>query len=128
MFERATKKLGLDQAVFYGDNFKGNSQTRKVDGEVKKMDKEQIENLLKKGILGLIDEETNLSKTFHENDIDQILLNSTRQANYSQVFGTYTVQKHNFVAENTDANIKMDDPEFWKKILKAEDSKTYKLY
>ena len=90
MFERATKKLGLDQAVFYGDNFKGNAKSNKVE-DIKKMDKAQMENLLKKGILGLIDEDPNLSKTYHENDIDQILKNNTREANYQQVTGIYKV-------------------------------------
>lgn len=69
MFERATKKLGLDQAIFMGGEFKtvlGNKD------DSKKLGKNDVENLLKKGILGLLneDEENKKSCEFFEEDID----------------------------------------------------------
>ncbi len=59
MFERATKKLGLDQAIFMGGDFK---QTNLDNGDQsvlvnysKKLSKQDMEILLKKGSLGLLE-------------------------------------------------------------------------
>ena len=52
MFERASKKLGLDQAIFLGGAFQNQD-----DDKNKKLSKNEIEVLLKKGILGFLDED-----------------------------------------------------------------------
>ena len=65
MYERAIKKLGLDQAIFLGGNFKSTADlqdtARQISegaiGEDKKLNKQEMETLLKKGILGLMEEE-----------------------------------------------------------------------
>lgn len=68
MFEKATKKLGLGQAIFMGGEFKstGNSVgtgsgTVKDDG--KRLCKSEVESLLKRGILGLMNEEEENKKS-----------------------------------------------------------------
>lgn len=56
MFERATKKRGLDQAIFLSGDFsqlKNNEYNEK--DEMKKLKPEEIELLLKKGMLGLLE-------------------------------------------------------------------------
>ena len=55
------------------------------------MNKNEIEMLLKKGILGLISEDgQNQSQSFMDQDIDTILNKNTHIANYSLVSGAYT--------------------------------------
>lgn len=52
MFERATRKLGLDQAIFMGGAFKRPDDQLP---ENRKLTKQEVEILLKKGILGLVE-------------------------------------------------------------------------
>jgi chromodomain-helicase-DNA-binding protein 7 len=54
MFERATRKLGLDQAIFMGGAFK---RPEEQLPEQRKLTKQEVEILLKKGILGLVGNE-----------------------------------------------------------------------
>lgn len=51
MFERATQKLGLDKAIFIGGQFKEAGETA-TDS---KLSKNEMETLLKKGILGFLE-------------------------------------------------------------------------
>lgn len=66
----------------------------------KKLGKQDVENLLKKGILGLVNEEEENKKSneFFEEDIDQILKNNTRIAKYSVINGSYSFSKGSFVS------------------------------
>jgi len=101
MFERASKKLGLDQAIFMGGAFHSTKDTPDPKNK-DKMSKTEVEALLKKGILGLISDDNKESQKFMEQDIDDILTNKTHQAQYSLLKGTYTFQKSSFVSEQTD--------------------------
>lgn len=56
MFERATIKLGLDQAIFLGGDFKSANKKDNSNQMDKKMNNKEVEMLLKKGILGFLDE------------------------------------------------------------------------
>ena len=60
MFERATQKLGLDKAIFIGGSFK---ETGEGNAE-NKLSKQEMQTLLKKGILGFLDNDEN--KDFFE--------------------------------------------------------------
>ena len=121
MFERASKKLGLDQAIFMGGTFQSTSVT--VDAKSRdKMNKEEVEALLKKGILGLISDENKESQKFMEQDIDEILSKNTHVAQYSLINGSYTFQKSSFVSEKTDQTLNVDDPNFWDIVLKNSES------
>ncbi|KAL4510059.1 hypothetical protein ABPG72_010252 [Tetrahymena utriculariae] len=123
MFERATKKLGLDQAIFMGGEFKSVQGNK---DESKKLGKNDVESLLKKGILGLVNEEEENKKSneFQEEDIDQILKNNTRIAKYSVINGSYSFSKGSFISNKADTDLKIDDPNFWNKVLKDQESKT----
>ena len=134
MLERATKKLGLNQAIFLAGDYQSTGIDLKGDGKTtgpndnKKMSKQEIEILLKKGILGFIDESSQETKAFMEEDIEEILKNNSRIAKYSLVNGTYTFSKSSFVSNQTDQNIKLDDPNFWEIVLKNTESPAKKLF
>ena len=138
MLERATKKLGLDQAIFLGGAFQSTGiELKNIDGTInktgfdvndnKKMSKQEIETLLKKGILGLIEESNLETKAFMEEDIDEILKKNSRIAKYSLINGTYTFSKSSFVSNQTDQSIKLDDPNFWEIVLKNTETQAKKL-
>ena len=81
--------------------------------------------LLKKGILGLMnEEEDNKANAFFEENIEEILKKNTRVAKYSLINGTYTFSKSSFVSKQTDQNINLDDPDFWEKVLKNSENKS----
>ena len=126
MFERASKKLGLDQAIFLGGNFKSTGASGD-DKDEKKMNKQEMETLLKKGILGFINDDDTGAKQFEEKDIDDILEKNTRIAKYSLINGTYTFSKSSFVSEKTTENVNLEDPDFWEKVLKNTESATMSL-
>ena len=130
MLERATKKLGLDQAIFLGGAFQSTGMDMKKDAENennKKMSKQEIETLLKKGILGLIEDNAPETRAFMEEDIEEILKKNSRIAKYSLINGTYTFSKSSFVSNQTDQSIKLDDPNFWEIVLKNSETQAKKL-
>jgi chromodomain-helicase-DNA-binding protein 7 len=85
MFERATRKLGLDQAIFMSGAFK---LTNEFSSQEKKLSKNEIEILLRKGILGLVQAEG--LQTMNDT-VEGILSSSSRTAKYSLINGTYTI-------------------------------------
>ena len=115
MFERASKKLGLDQAIFLGGAFHQTAGKRAEDDQMKKLNKSEIETLLKKGVMGFLDGDQQNEQAMQ--DIDEILKNS-RVAKYSLINGTYTFSKSTFAAKQTDENLQMDDPNFWSLVFK----------
>lgn len=138
MLERATKKLGLDQAIFLGGAFQSTGlEGKKLDGSGgkiglldandKKMSKQEIEILLKKGILGLIEEGAQETRKFMEEDIEDILKKNSRIAKYSLINGTYSFSKSSFCSNQTDMSIKLDDPNFWEIVLKNTETQAKKL-
>ena len=76
MFQRASKKLGLDQAIFLGGTFattkfapkRGDSKVVKLGGYI--IGKKEIDILLKKGIIGLLDKSEAKSQAFIEENIE----------------------------------------------------------
>ncbi len=123
MFERATKKLGLDQAIFMGSAL-ARTEGRREDEELRR--KEEMEVLLKKGILGFIDEDQPDNR-FGAEDIDEFLKSNSRIAKYSLIKGSYSFSKGEFVPAFTDQSIEITDPNFWSKVLKNMDSKAQAL-
>mmetsp|Transcript_17697 Transcript_17697/g.40126 ORF Transcript_17697/g.40126 Transcript_17697/m.40126 type:complete len:2003 (-) Transcript_17697:170-6178(-) len=116
MFERASKKLGLEQAVlgtFGQDNDEG------------KLDAKDMELLLKKGAYALQEGDDVEAREFCEDNIDSILANRTRTR---VVEGTKTaswlknknaVKKSKFTGKNSaaTANVDVNDPHFWQKVM-----------
>lgn len=112
MFERATRKLGLDQAIFMTGAFKLADDFAVT--QEKKLTKHEIETLLRKGILGLVQsEQQDNNINLLSDTVDDILNNSSRTAKYSLINGTYTIQKSSFVSENADQSLRIEDPNFW---------------
>lgn len=109
MFERASKKLGLDQAVFQREN------------------KGEIENLLKYGAYSIFEEDSGRSQQFLESNIDQILQTNTRIVDYSLIKNSYSFSKSSFVSHGSDTSINIDDPNFWNKVLPPQTSLSSRL-
>ncbi len=90
MFERASKKLGLDQAIFLSNTFTANKEDNMKAEEMTKLKPKEIELLLRKGMIGLLNEQNDSQeeKEYFNMDIDQVIQNA-RVANYSFTKGTY---------------------------------------
>jgi Bromodomain len=115
MFDRASKKLGLEQAVL---------GTFEKDAEDEKPSQQEMEQLLKKGAYSLFqDDNDEVTKEFCADDIESILAKRTRTR---VVEGTKTaswlnkqgmvVSKSKFSSESG-KTLDMDDPLFWQKVM-----------
>lgn len=115
MFERASMKLGLDQAVLH-------NMTR--DGMLEE-DKLQLDRLLKLGFYGLMDDDSAAQK-FQDSNIDDILAHGSRkvthkaQSEQSGGLGAVNYSKMTFASAGSDASIDINDPDFWAKVLKKK--------
>ena len=116
MFERASRKLGLEQAVL------GTFEKDKDDG---KPSQKEMEQLLKRGAYALLEDENDEeTKQFCADDIDTILAKRSRTR---VVEGPKTsswlnksgmaVSKTKFSAEAGSSELDMDDPLFWQKVM-----------
>lgn len=115
MFDRASKKLGLEQAVL------GTFDSNDDDG---KPTAKEMEQLLKKGAYALLgDDNDEITQSFCADDIESILAKRTRTrvvegtktANWLNKKGLVTKSK--FTADSTSAALDMDDPNFWEKVM-----------
>ena len=86
-----------------------------------KISDKEIELLLKKGILGLLDDDENGEKEAHTMDIDELIKNS-KTTNYSMINDKYTITRMNVKTDNKEKKVDIDDPDFWKKVLKDEET------
>eukprot|EP01114_Cavostelium_apophysatum_P015128 TRINITY_DN4061_c0_g1_i1.p1 TRINITY_DN4061_c0_g1~~TRINITY_DN4061_c0_g1_i1.p1 ORF type:complete len:2056 (-),score=800.22 TRINITY_DN4061_c0_g1_i1:68-6235(-) len=126
MFERSSKKLGLDQAVLHnmGSPAATTSSLDKDKPEMKKMntlDKKEIDDLLKFGAYNLFAEDSKEKENqFYEEDIDQILNRSSKvvwsDENAKMTQGS-TFSKATFRSNTSEPEIDINDPHFWTKIL-----------
>jgi chromodomain-helicase-DNA-binding protein 7 len=130
MFERASRKLGMEQALFQKGAF-GDKDNNEVSKDMK-IDPKEIEYLLKYGAYAFLEEGSgdNLNNTH----IDDILAkNSKDQKEYKMTKGLYTLQKSKFdVNEGRSSTHKsgsasksggvpnVNDPNFWEKVLPFE--------
>ena len=98
MFEAASKKLGLGQAV------------------LDRQKTQEIDKLLRKGAYHMLNdiEEEN----FGEEDIDQILINRSKVVVYNEAEGS-SFSKASFDSNKDEENgdVDIEDPNFWSKIL-----------
>ena len=127
MFDRASKKLGLEQAVlgsrqFDADEYEENQKS------TAKMDAKELEQLLREGAYAVLMEDSNEElKTFYEQDIDSILDQRThviREDRSTAGSSIFNKQKHRarksvFTGESATqfAEVDVNDPDFWKKVL-----------
>ncbi|KAG7394919.1 hypothetical protein PHYBOEH_004476 [Phytophthora boehmeriae] len=140
MFDRASRKLGLEHAVLGTASFSESSQISKPSAE-------QLVELLKRGAYALMEDDDTASKEFAERDIETILkenarvmvvggssankdadgdaggLTSPRQkrstlkTNKRKSLGGMAVDRSSFVAEGSTGELSVDDPNFWEKVL-----------
>ena len=114
MFDRASRKLGLDQAVLMKmQDGRAAPANRKPEEDVRA----NVEMLLKKGAYGaLMDEEDDESSRFCEEDIDQIL---SRRAvvvqSTNDEFSSFSKAKFSSNADARVDDIDINDPNFWDK-------------
>lgn len=116
MFERASRKLGLDQAILLTNTgtYRGPDDDRPE--EPNKLRADEIEMLLRKGMIGFLNTDNDsdeAQRQFGEN-IDDIIQNA-RVAKYSVIKGLYSFSKADFVGDSSEAVLHIDDPDFWKK-------------
>ena len=115
MFDRASKKLGLEQAVL------GTFGAEDDDG---KPTAKEMEQLLKKGAYALFDDDDETGKEFCADDIESILAKRTRTrvvegaktASWLNKAGM-NVTKSKFTGDSKSAGIDVDDPLFWQKVM-----------
>ena len=116
MFDKASKKLGLEQAVL---------GTFGQDNEDDKPTSKEMERLLKRGAYALLEDENDeIGKEFVAEDIESILQKRTRTrvvegaktASWLNKKGM-NVTKSKFSSEAESAGIDVDDPDFWKKVM-----------
>ena len=116
MFDRASRKLGLEQAVL---------GTFDKDDDDGKPTHKEMERLLKRGAYALMeDDDDNIGREFCEDDIENILAKRTRTR---VVEGTKTASwlnkqgftKTKFTGESAagTSSVAVDDPLFWQKIM-----------
>lgn len=138
MFDRASRKLGLEHAVLGTASFNENSQITKPSAE-------QLVELLKRGAYALREDDDTASKEFAKRDIETILKENARvmvvgggsntnkdadgkvaspkqkksPAKYSKrkSLGGMAVDHSSFVAEGATGELSVDDPNFWEKVL-----------
>jgi superfamily II DNA or RNA helicase len=119
LFERASHKLGLDRAIL--GHFEGGDSSASA-----RLKPNEIDELLRKGAYDLLceDEETSAatSKEFAEEDIDRLLQTSTREVQWddgSMSAKPSVFSKASFVSSSAGANVDINDPEFWAKMIPA---------
>lgn len=115
MFDRASKKLGLEQAVL---------GTFEKEFDDDKPTQQEMEQLLKRGAYALLDDDNDEeTRQFCADDIDSILAKRTRtrvvegtkSASWLNKQGM-VVSKSKFTSETGDT-LDMDDPLFWQKVM-----------
>jgi hypothetical protein len=136
MFDRASKKLGLEQAVLGSRQFCETMDSE--DALMKnsaKMDAKEMETLLRQGAYAVFNDEAdadNIVKEFCEQDIDSILdqrahVRVVEGGQGGQTTETWLNTKKGFTRAKKSmftgdsamqhAEIDVNDPDFWKKVL-----------
>lgn len=115
MFERASLKLGLDQAVL-------SRMTENVgegeDGGRPKFTSAEVDALLKHGAYDLFREDDNAAEAFREANIEDILQSRTTHIVHDQAQeANSTFSKASFTSEHADTDLDVNDPDFWKKVM-----------
>jgi len=116
MFDRSSKKLGLDQAVL--SSFQTNDEF--AEKAVKALDKKAIDSLLKFGAYDLLSKDDDASSKFCEEDIDRILERSrtivhANQPEEENALANFS--KASFTSNTSAPELDINDPDFWRKLL-----------
>jgi len=132
MFERASKKLGLEHAVLGGHNFRddGGGEGGGEGGLAALVDKptnKEMEQLLRQGAYALLDEDDEDAKEFCEDDIDKIMKERTHRVVLDAPGKTASwltkkagaFKKRAFTSSQgvAAADVDVNDPDFWAKVM-----------
>ena len=138
MFEIASRKLGLDRAIMAnvkngagGGNGNGSegggggggsaaSPSSPTSSSSTGLDREEMQRLLKMGAYGLRKDEAESFKeteAFNESTIDDILEKRTKNVVHHDDGQGSQFSMATFTMNDTTADVKLDDPDFWKKTL-----------
>jgi hypothetical protein len=129
MFEKASKKLGLDRAILNQDNSdKIEFSTKKDTTQKMGLDKNEIDTLLKYGAYQAFKEDGEEEKMLEEENIDSILeRNATivvykndevKEVEKQSEKGLSKFAKATFCFESqNEENVDVNDKDFWRKIL-----------
>ena len=116
MFDKASKKLGLDQAVL--TKMKSTKSSATVSSNKKlQLGKKEVEELLRNGAYGAFDDSA--KDQYDEEDIDKILERSIIIKDDPKAKNTVNqFSKASFVSAEASSNAHIDvtDPDFWNKI------------
>ena len=126
MFDRASRKLGLEQAILGTAKFDNNEKTDENSG---KLDPKEMEQLLREGAYSLmLEDDDDDMQDFREQDIDNIL---KKRAHVMVTEGGQQTEswlnkkkksktrKSRFTGGSSTehGDIDVNDPDFWKKVL-----------
>lgn len=138
MFDRASKKLGMEQALFQKGAF-GNSENTAA-AELNKISPQEVENLLKFGAYAFLGDEMDEEEEGNDKKksvmIDDILKNKkeVKKKEKGKKSGEHSIQRTAFKIEKEGASkegsgknttkkgekLKRSDPNFWEKIMPFE--------
>lgn len=117
MFERASMKLGLDQAIL-------DAKTENLNN----MNVKQIEQLIKKGAYYILNEDETETDKFITEDIDEILEHRTKTLSQQTVDTDSTFSKASFVVDKDGDQLDINDEHFWERVLPNESRKHYSSF
>ena len=125
MFIRASKKLGLDQAVLnrieVGGKQNSSNNAAEKDFNPAVLKKEEIDSLLKHGAYDVFREGKNIPDVeYDEADIERILERDGHKVTYNngpRTDALTSLSKASFISNAADNEIDMEDPDFWRKLL-----------
>lgn len=131
MFDRASKKLGLDQAILQNMgkaepiqsvSTPGNKSTNKSASLLNDMNRSDIDSLLKKGAYDVFNEDNAAADAFTSEDIVEILQRRSRVLRSTAAdAGPSEFSKASFKVGEQGAgkgpDVALDDPDFWKKLM-----------
>lgn len=123
MFDRASKKLGLENAILGGHNFRDDGES--ADNSYKPSNKE-MEQLLRQGAYSLLDENDDEAREFCEDDIDKIMKERTHRvqmdgpgkgANWlTKKSGAFRKAAFTSAGAGKAIDVDVNDPDFWAKV------------
>jgi chromodomain-helicase-DNA-binding protein 7 len=120
MFDRASKKLGLNTAVFQcgafdsklrsdkNSNLNGDDKISGISGS-KVPSKEEVEELLKNGAFYLLEGNGKAAREFQENNIEEILSRNSRLVRYQLTGMRSTFSKTSFKSDKVKKSIHVNE-------------------
>jgi len=114
MFERASQKQGLEQAVIRGQHSSGPKKSSKEE-------KLELERLLRHGAYDLFQDGEAESQKFNEEDIESILAARSTKIEHENKSSANLMSTASFVpaSAGTGAEVDYNDPDFWAKLMPA---------